>query len=169
MKLFHVYTLALTLLVATGSLAQTTQEVILGGDDSPAVLFDGTEISQADLAGFEASQIGDIRILTGDQAIAEYGKYGAHGVIVVTGKAADAAAGGAAPSVEEAISAPEEKVTIVSKDPYVIIDGQPSTNAQLQTLNPEQIETVNVLKGEKAVAKYGQKGADGVIEVVTKE
>ncbi len=173
MKLSHVYALVLTLFVATGALAQDTPQAILGGDASPAVLFNGEEISQEALAAFEATQIDDIRILSGEEAMAEFGRYGDHGVIVVTGKtAAGDGAGAARRAVEIAEEAPaaqvEERVTVVSRDPYVVIDGKPATNAEMQALDPGVIMHVKVLKGEQAEAKYGERGKDGVIEVTTK-
>ena len=36
-------------------------------------------------------------------------------------------------------------------------------------LNPNEIESINVLKGEAAIKKYGDKGKDGVIEITTKK
>lgn len=41
--------------------------------------------------------------------------------------------------------------------------------AKLENLNPDKIETVNVLKGESAISKYGEEGKNGVIEIKTKQ
>ncbi len=38
----------------------------------------------------------------------------------------------------------------------------------LEHLDPKDIEKINVLKNEAAIEKYGEKGKDGVIEVITK-
>lgn len=38
----------------------------------------------------------------------------------------------------------------------------------LNQLDPDNIERINVLKGESAIAKYGTDGADGVVEIYTK-
>lgn len=174
MKFSHAFSLALALLVAAGALAQTPT-AILGGDDSPVVLFDGTEISQADLAAFETEQIGDIKILNGEQALAQFGKYGEHGVIVVAGRAQVATldlSSDATPELPTAADEPvaevRERVTFVSKDPYIVIDGQPATSAEMEALLPDRIESVNVLKGESATVKYGADAKDGAIEVTTK-
>jgi hypothetical protein len=51
----------------------------------------------------------------------------------------------------------------------VIIDGKESTHEELKKLSPDQIETINVWKGDKAVEKYGEKAKDGVIDVKTKK
>ena len=49
------------------------------------------------------------------------------------------------------------------------IDGKESTKAEVDRLDPKKIESINVLKGESIVAKYGEKGKNGVIEITTKK
>lgn len=51
-------------------------------------------------------------------------------------------------------------------DPLVIIDGVQDGN--IGSLNPNQIESVEVLKDAAALSVYGSKGANGVILVTTK-
>jgi hypothetical protein len=51
--------------------------------------------------------------------------------------------------------------------PLVVLDGKIVEDA-LKTLNPENIESMTVLKGKKAVDSYGDKGKNGVIEIKTK-
>jgi len=38
----------------------------------------------------------------------------------------------------------------------------------MDKLDPNQIQSMNVWKGPKAVEKYGKKAQDGVIEITTK-
>ena len=40
---------------------------------------------------------------------------------------------------------------------------------QRKQLIPDQIESINVLKGEVALKKYGAEGVSGVIEISTKK
>ena len=53
------------------------------------------------------------------------------------------------------------------KEPLYIIDGTPVTNSV--DFNPDDIESINVLKGPTASALYGQRGDAGVILVTTKK
>ena len=53
-----------------------------------------------------------------------------------------------------------------SNDPLYIIDGIPSTS--LKSINPNDIETMQVLKDASSQAIYGARGAAGVIIVTTK-
>ena len=55
------------------------------------------------------------------------------------------------------------------KDPLIVIDGKEVKNKKLEDLDPNTIESVNVLKGKSAKEKYGKKGKNGVIEIITKK
>lgn len=64
----------------------------------------------------------------------------------------------------------ELKPSSVQKDnPLIVIDGVISSDINLRDINPNNILSINVLKGEKATAKYAEKGANGVIEITTKK
>lgn len=54
-------------------------------------------------------------------------------------------------------------------EPYVEIDGKPSNNEAMKALDPSNITKVEVLKGYEATAAYGDKGANGVIKITTKQ
>lgn len=53
-------------------------------------------------------------------------------------------------------------------DPIVIIDGVPQTLTDFNSINPGDIESINVLKDAATTAIYGVKGGNGVIVVTTK-
>ena len=53
-------------------------------------------------------------------------------------------------------------------DPVVIIDGVPQSLTDLNSINPADIESINVLKDAATTAIYGVKGGNGVILVTTK-
>lgn len=57
--------------------------------------------------------------------------------------------------------------TINGNDPLYIIDGTP-TDAGLTELNPNDIESVQILKDASSAAIYGNRAANGVIIVTTK-
>ena len=54
-------------------------------------------------------------------------------------------------------------------DPLVIIDGVSSDLATLSSIYPADIESFTILKNAAETAKYGSRGASGVIEVTTKK
>ena len=88
-------------------------------------------------------QIASVDVLKGNSAIALYGENAKEGVIQIKLK-------------NEA-------------QPLYVIDGEISTKEAMDNLKPEQIEAIDVLKGEKATAAYGEKGRNGVIMIRVKK
>ena len=56
-----------------------------------------------------------------------------------------------------------------NNEAMVVIDGSISTIGAFNNLNPQDIESVNVLKGPSAGALYGSRAANGVVIVTTKK
>lgn len=57
--------------------------------------------------------------------------------------------------------------TLRGKTPLMVIDGVP-VESDLFDVSPENIESINVLKGTAAAALYGSRGKDGAILITTK-
>lgn len=53
--------------------------------------------------------------------------------------------------------------------PLYVMNGEVVNNNYLKALSPNNIESINVLKGEKATALYGARAANGVIVITTKD
>ncbi len=58
--------------------------------------------------------------------------------------------------------------TVNNADPLIVIDGVPVQNANINDINPNDIESLEVLKDASASAIYGQRAANGVVIVTTK-
>lgn len=56
-----------------------------------------------------------------------------------------------------------------SNSPLYVIDGFPIEDADNAAINPEEIESINVLKDASATAIYGSRGANGVVIIQTKK
>lgn len=56
-----------------------------------------------------------------------------------------------------------------SNTPLYVMDGIPIEGGYFQTINPQDIESVNVLKDASAKALYGSRGSNGVILITTKK
>ena len=54
------------------------------------------------------------------------------------------------------------------KDPLYMVDGKEITKEEMNNISPETIDKVEVLKGDTATEKYGDKGKNGVILITTK-
>ena len=64
-----------------------------------------------------------------------------------------------------------KKIVIKTDDgtePLFIINGKIVDGKDIKTLDSDDIKTVNVLKGDAALKKYGDKAKNGVVEITTK-
>lgn len=61
-------------------------------------------------------------------------------------------------------SVPSEKIKAL-----FVVDGVIVKDLDLNKINPNTIQSMNVLKGEKAIAKYAERGINGVVEITTKK
>jgi TonB-dependent SusC/RagA subfamily outer membrane receptor len=51
----------------------------------------------------------------------------------------------------------------------IFVDGEKKTKKELDALSPDQIKSVQVLKGESVIKEYGPEAKDGVIKITTKK
>jgi TonB-dependent SusC/RagA subfamily outer membrane receptor len=51
----------------------------------------------------------------------------------------------------------------------ILIDGEKKTKKELDALSPDQIKSVQVLKGDALIKEYGAEAKDGVIKITTKK
>lgn len=70
----------------------------------------------------------------------------------------------------------EVKVVVVEKkgssqNPpgLIFVDGEKKTKKEMDALSPDQIKSVEVLKGDAAIKAYGAEAKDGVIKITTKK
>ncbi len=56
-----------------------------------------------------------------------------------------------------------------STSPLYVVDGFPLEDASFNSINPDDIESMDVLKDASATAIYGARGANGVIVITTKK
>ena len=56
-----------------------------------------------------------------------------------------------------------------SNDPLYVIDGIPMTAGSMADVNPNDIESMEILKDASATAIYGSRGANGVVLISTKK
>lgn len=57
----------------------------------------------------------------------------------------------------------------INSTPLLVLDGQPVTGVSINELNPDDIETITILKDAAATSLYGVRASNGVIVVSTKK
>lgn len=140
------------------------------------IIMDGKTVNWEQMKDLKLNGINAINILKGEKAT-EYGMSGKNGVILIQTKFI-------APPPPPSIATPPAPVEVVSvvgtkgaivniggKTPLYVINGMPvqkNTNNPVQNINPNDIESISILKDKSAVSLYGKEGEDGVILITTK-
>lgn len=60
------------------------------------------------------------------------------------------------------------ETNVIKVKPLIILEGKEVSEDLIKNLKPEDTESINVIKGQNAVNKYGDKGKNGVIEIFLK-
>jgi TonB family protein len=129
----------------------------------PLYILDGKEISNSDLNGkINPEDIDNISVLKDESATKIYGEKAKNGVVIITSKKA-------ATQLNEVVVVGKPKTNDDMLNALWVLDGKEIAKEQIQKLSPDSIQSMNVLKGEEATKKYGDKGKKGVIEITTKK
>lgn len=121
-------------------------------------------------ATLDKENIKSVEVLKGESATEAFGDKAKDGAILITTKDFKKAAVEKTESVKEAPSAKViiSKLENAQAQPLYILDGQVVANDALGKLNPDDIEKIDVLKGEQAEKEYGERGTNGVVRIFTK-
>lgn len=65
-------------------------------------------------------------------------------------------------------SKPADDQQTNEKKPIYVLNGKPISEKEMKEIDPTEIDAITVLKGEKAVEKYGEMGKEGVVEITLK-
>ncbi|CAM3660776.1 hypothetical protein FLGE108171_09045 [Flavobacterium gelidilacus] len=63
----------------------------------------------------------------------------------------------------------KNKIILKSDNPLLILNGNLVDYELMNDLDPQKIESLNVIKGEASISKYGEKGKHGSIEITSKD
>jgi hypothetical protein len=127
------------------------------GEKEPLMYIDGKEVKNKKMEDVDPETIGSINVIKGTNLVEEYGEKAKTGIIQITTKG------------KKAIG---QKITIPDGNydkALIIVNGKEIKNKKLKDFSPRIIESINVLKGESAIEKYGDKGKNGVIEITLKK
>jgi TonB-dependent SusC/RagA subfamily outer membrane receptor len=111
---------------------------------NPVVIVDGKEFD-GEIKDIPVDEIASMSVLKNENAF-NYGERAKDGTIVINTKT---------------------KYNSEKADPLILVNGK-ETWQKVNDIDPETIESVNVLKNETATKKYGDKGKNGVIEITLK-
>ncbi|SFC52905.1 TonB-dependent outer membrane receptor, SusC/RagA subfamily, signature region [Parapedobacter composti] len=160
---------------------ETTQKGvrIVGVADTtrPLIVVDG-EVFEGDLDELNPNDIASISVLKDASTTKAYGSRGAKGVVLITTKARASRKVADTTNMTKDTAEPTEPTSVGrphllgpgATGVLYIVDGKEVDGKEFKKLViPDSIATINVLKDEAAVKKYGEKGAKGVVEIRTKQ
>jgi TonB-dependent SusC/RagA subfamily outer membrane receptor len=147
------------------------------------IIIDGKTVSWEEMKNLKPDDLIAINVLKGEKT-ESYGPAGKKGVILIQTKfAANQPISKIAPPPPPHIAPPPpphidpppppaDRAPIVgTKTPLYVINGVPvqkNSNNPLQNINPNDIESISILKDKSAVSLYGKEGEDGVVLITTK-
>lgn len=151
----------------------------------PLIIVDGV-IEMQDVNNIPPETIESINVLKNESLTKIYGKKGKNGVILITTKKGASApqntpidvkvTGYANDQKENSSELTNTDVQIrstgnskIEGKPLIVKDGIIAENQEVEDIEPGTIESMNVLKGEVAIKRYGDKGKNGVIEFTMKK
>ncbi len=131
-------------------------------------LLDDEEISENDMHTLDKNKIASITVLKDESAKILYGNKAKNGAILIRSKG-NSNTLKALPRLKGINKNTVQISTYSDKYPLYIMNGNEIQKDKLENLNPERIESINVLKGKSAIKKYGNKAKEGVVEITTKK
>lgn len=152
------------------------------GEKDPLIYIDGKKSTKKQMANLKSKKIKSVNVLKGKSAKEKYGKLASDGVVeVITKDKSEVIIFENSGDIE---IKEDENVFVIDTDragdydnyikfaskgpkPIFIVDGKEVK--KIKNTNPNEIESINVLKGKAARKKYGRKGKNGVVEIITKE
>lgn len=132
------------------------------------IYIDGKKYDNEILRIIDVDKIESIQVFKGEEAV---NAYGVDKVVLITTKKQNK-------TIEDKTVENKGRVKITSRDlnldgddktkyPVIIIDGKTSNQHILKELSPDDIHSISVVKGEKAVKEYN--APNGVVIVTTKK
>ncbi|MBX2967593.1 MAG: TonB-dependent receptor plug domain-containing protein [Cyclobacteriaceae bacterium] len=161
----------LTLLTACIFAIASAQEIRLTSQsfttEKPLFVVNGEHTAYDDLSYIKPNDIESIEVIKNQQAIDRYGEAGKNGVVVVTLKNFKKPKATEEP-VDQNSSIFLRKYS-TGAQPLYVLDGKIIQQEDVEKIDPKNIESIEVLKDEKATNQYGDEGKNGVIVITSKK
>jgi len=108
----------------------------------PLYVVDGKKIKTGEMSNLNPQTIEAVYVLKDKTALDKYGAEGQNGVV---------------------------EIVLKKVKPLYVLDGKPMhVDFNIASINPPDIERVNVWTKDQAIAKYGEAGKNGVVEITSK-
>ena len=153
----------------------STQEIDINGRSTvnAGLEVDASQLDEVVVVGYGTQKKGEVTGSIATIGAAAIEKIATSSSIdAIKGKVAgvDIQSNGGRPGENSTVRIRGRRSITASNDPLYVIDGIPqiSGTASVADINPQDIESMNVLKDAAATAIYGSRGSNGVILITTK-
>lgn len=166
--------------IAPAQKTDTIPEITLANEEKALIIADGKTITSVEMKKIDPETIESITVLKNANAVQEYGEKGKNGVVIIKTKTEltikqdvnlniqkKVDSGVQGPLTNLQLSFKNDQ-TPGNKPLYVVDDKIVEEDFKLNDINPNDIESIHVIKDKSATEKYGDKGVNGVIEISTK-
>lgn len=142
--------------------------------DNPLFVLDGEVIDKKELDAVDQDRIESVTIVRDKEVMVKYGERAKNGVVFITTKTGSST--GKLQGKVTGLFVRQDSVgkakTAVAKYPaniLYVVDGKRISSEDMKNMDPNNIESIHVIKDGPARTKYGEEGENGVIEVITKK
>ncbi len=158
----------------------TIPQITLKNQAKALIILDGKTISNEEMKKIDPEKIESVSVFKDETALVKYGEKGKNGVVIIKTKVKELVLKDLPVTISGDTST--EQLTVngnikirgniiqdPAKQPLYVIDGKIKTESiDLNSIDPDKIKSINVIKGQPALEKYGGAGKNGVVEITTK-
>lgn len=138
--------------------------IIIDETNEPLFIIDGSIVDKSNFEDVDSEDIQSVFILDSEKAENKYGEKGENGAIIMTKKGSKIKVIKSDSSHIIHLNSKNRLATGTNKnEPLFILNGRIISQKEMNDLNPNDIESMEVYKGEEAQKLYGDKGKNGVI------
>jgi len=120
------------------------------GDKQPLYVLDEKIVTKEQIEKLDPNSIASVTVLKDKDAVDKYGNKGKNGVV-------------------EILSKDRVSVAKIPNTVLYVLNGKITSKEEIDKLDKKTIESVNILKDKEATDIYGDKGKNGVVEVILKK
>ncbi|SDS11427.1 BlaR1 peptidase M56 [Formosa sp. Hel1_31_208] len=142
---------------------------IITKTDEPIFIINGSAVDKSIFENVDSDNIKSINVLKGKSASELYGEKGKNGVIIMSIKDGQNTFINKDKSKGIILNSNNVRIKSDGTEPLFIIDGKVINKDQMESINPDKIHSIDVLKDKNAIKAYGEKGQNGVVIINTKE
>ncbi|OUR96043.1 hypothetical protein A9Q86_16320 [Flavobacteriales bacterium 33_180_T64] len=146
---------------------ESSNVLIIEEGDDPIFVVDGKIVKKSLFEDIDSDDIKSINILKGKVALESFGDKGKNGVVIMTKKGSNSFI--YKTNKDTDVNVDFEFIETDGKKPLMLLNGNEVSDFKLKSMDPNSIDTIEILKGENAIKIYGDHGKDGVVLINSKK